>query len=158
MKRLHKGFTLIELMIVVAIVGVLASVAIPAYQDYLKRAKIAEVAAALAACKTSFSDFVAARNALPATIDLAGCSTVTTQFQSGLTLAASNAAFQTTLKSIGDPAADGKVMGLRACQGDNPAACTSITGSATTIGAFRGYTSATSAGYKFFPAIYRQAI
>jgi type IV pilus assembly protein PilA len=158
MKKIQKGFTLIELMIVVAIVGILAAVAIPAYQDYIKRSKVSEVAAALAACKTSYSDYVAARNALPGTIDEAGCSTVSTQYQSGLTLAAGGAAFQTTLKNIGDTNADTKVLGLRACAGDDPSACTSITAATTTIGSFRGYTNSGSAGFKFMPAIYRQAI
>ena len=53
MKRVQQGFTLIELMIVVAIVGILAAIALPAYQDYVIRSKMSEGVAAAAACKTS---------------------------------------------------------------------------------------------------------
>jgi type IV pilus assembly protein PilA len=56
MKHLQKGFTLIELMIVVAIIGILAAVALPAYQDYTVRAKISEVILALSACRTSITE------------------------------------------------------------------------------------------------------
>ncbi|WP_268884890.1 pilin [Kangiella shandongensis] len=68
------GFTLIELMIVVAIVGILAAVAIPAYQDYIKRSKMSEVMATAGACKTSISEYAASNNELPATTASAGCS------------------------------------------------------------------------------------
>jgi len=56
MKQLQKGFTLIELMIVVAIIGILAAVALPAYQDYTIRAKMSEVILAMSSCRTSITE------------------------------------------------------------------------------------------------------
>jgi type IV pilus assembly protein PilA len=56
MKQLQQGFTLIELMIVVAIIGILAAVALPAYQDYTVRAKMSEVILAMSACRTSITE------------------------------------------------------------------------------------------------------
>jgi type IV pilus assembly protein PilA len=65
MKRnLQKGFTLIELMIVVAIIGILAAVALPAYQDYTLRAKMSEVVLAASACRTSVTESYQTNNAL----------------------------------------------------------------------------------------------
>ncbi|CAM2995863.1 pilin [Legionella worsleiensis] len=63
----QKGFTLIELMIVVAIVGILAAIAIPAYQDYTIRARVTEGLSLASAAKLAVSETAITNNALPAT-------------------------------------------------------------------------------------------
>ena len=66
MKTVQKGFTLIELMIVVAIIGILAAVALPAYQDYTARAKMSEAILAASACRTSVTESAQSAPQLPA--------------------------------------------------------------------------------------------
>jgi len=86
MKRLQQGFTLIELMIVVAIVGILAAIALPAYQDYVVRSKMSEATAALAACKTSISEYASTKATWPADASTGGCSTLSTRYVANLTV------------------------------------------------------------------------
>ena len=69
--NIQKGFTLIELMIVVAIIGILAAVALPAYKDYTVRAKVSEVILAASAAKDSVAEYFRVNNAFPTTLNIA---------------------------------------------------------------------------------------
>ena len=75
MKRVQQGFTLIELMIVVAIIGILAAVALPAYQDYTVRAKMSEVVLAASGPKTAVAESFQSATAMPADQATAGLPT-----------------------------------------------------------------------------------
>ncbi|MFO7551962.1 MAG: pilin [Haliea sp.] len=75
MQKVQQGFTLIELMIVIAIVGILAAIALPAYQDYTVRAKMSEPMAYLSEAKTTLSEFYATQGTFPADADQAGLNT-----------------------------------------------------------------------------------
>ena len=72
MKTLQKGFTLIELMIVVAIIGILAAVAIPAYADYTARAQVSEAMSLTSGLKTPLVEWIADKGYIPANVSSVG--------------------------------------------------------------------------------------
>jgi type IV pilus assembly protein PilA len=70
MKKLQQGFTLIELMIVVAIIGILAAIAIPAYQDYTQRAQMGEAFTIVSAAKTAIAEYAQTNGVYPPNADV----------------------------------------------------------------------------------------
>ncbi len=90
MKQTQQGFTLIELMIVVAIIGILAAIAIPSYQDYTKRAKVSELVNMMGAAKTSVSEYAISNGALPTTPTQAGFNTATSKYVASIAWASPN--------------------------------------------------------------------
>jgi type IV pilus assembly protein PilA len=115
MKKIQQGFTLIELMIVVAIIGILAAIAIPAYQDYTIRAQVSEGLNLAAGAKTSISEFVMDRGAWPATQALAGLpvsTTITGNYVSSVAVAAGTGVVTVTYSSAAPQRANDIIDGL----------------------------------------------
>lgn len=107
MKNIQQGFTLIELMIVVAIIGILAAIAIPAYQDYTQRTQVSEGFTLAAGAKTAISEFAQTNGAYPATADLAdlGLNAAVNGKYSGMAAAATTGIITITMNNTGVGAA-----------------------------------------------------
>jgi type IV pilus assembly protein PilA len=161
MKSVQKGFTLIELMIVVAIIGILAAIALPAYSDYTIRAKVSEVMVAASACKTAVSEFLQSNNIFPPatnTTAAAGCNDyvgASTKYVAGLAVATSGTdMIKVTIQGTKTGV---DTTHLILSPTSDVGRTTAITSATTPIAGWACYNDAGATLWKYFPAPCRQA-
>jgi type IV pilus assembly protein PilA len=160
-KTFQAGFTLIELMIVVAIIGILAATALPAYQDYTARAKVAEVNLQIGACKNVVSEFMQTNQAFPADANAAGCdNTIQTKYmEQGIAVSNTTGTVTSGLIRGTGTGADGKTLSLQPTS--NVLRTLPITFAAGVMTPIMGWscgTSAATVNLRFMPASCRQAL
>jgi type IV pilus assembly protein PilA len=112
MKKVQQGFTLIELMIVVAIIGILAALAIPAYQDYITRAQVTEAIELLSGFKTPVSEFMADKGKWPSTVGSVGSTSSIEGTMSGKYATVQNSVIGTAGNAAGGANGAGQTGGI----------------------------------------------
>lgn len=155
MKRIQRGFTLIELMIVVAIIGVLAAVALPAYQDYTVKARVSEVVLAASTCRTAITEAVQTVTTLPSTANGWGCETsgsAPSKYVSSISTAATTGIITVTSQNLGT-GIDGTIR-LAPCRNSNAttfATCDAVQAGGTIATWLCGPGAATAIPAKYLP-------
>lgn len=129
MKKVQQGFTLIELMIVVAIIGILAAVAIPAYQDYTIRAKVTEGLSLASAAKTAVSEYYASKGELPTNNSEAGLAPAASIGGNNVSSVEVTGSGLITVTFTGTPAIAGSTLELEPLQTGGGVSWTCKTGS-----------------------------
>ena len=152
MNKIQQGFTLIELMIVVAIIGILAAVALPAYQDYTVRAKVTEVILAADACKTPIIEASQTGLSSTPTANSFGCESASAVSKYVASIATSDAGVITVTAQAIASDVNNQTITLTPSVDAAGTAATSASYTAGTNAAVRSWTCAGSIPAKYRPA------
>jgi len=148
MKAVQKGFTLIELMIVVAIIGILAAVALPAYQDYTVRARVSEAVLATSQCRTAISEiYQTAAAGTTIGVNNWGCGegATATQYVASIATSANGVVTVTTSANTSLSSAASKTMTLTPT--DSSGTALTVAAIPTQVGGFKCATGTMAAKY-----------
>ncbi|TXH39362.1 MAG: pilin [Burkholderiaceae bacterium] len=152
-RQLQQGFTLIELMIVVAIIGILATIALPQYSNYTKRTQMSEVVMAGSACRSVITEVYASGNAINPGPNGWGCENISgnvSKYVQNVTTDA-NGVVTVAARGFGDPTIDNKVITLTPQNGSSAAAWTANTTLAITSWVCATPGGTTGVDKKFLP-------